>query len=120
MILPMSHAQSDDQFGSGRSQHCTYFSTCWCEPMKNLKAADLSTVRTFPFFECEAMKNLAAVDLSTVHTFLLLSEKKLLSPIKFLIRNPGSRAGPLRGAATNLRTADLSTVRTFPSFAAKR
>ena len=66
------------------------------------------------------MKNLAAVDLSTVYAFLLLGAKKLLSLIKFLIRNPGSRAGPLRGAATNLRAADLSTVRTFPSFAAKR
>ena len=66
------------------------------------------------------MKNLAAVDLSTVRTFLLLGKKKLLSLIAILIRNPGSRAGPLRGAATNLRAADLSTVRTFPSFAAKR
>ena len=71
-------------------------------------------------YQCEAMTNLAAVDPSTVYAFLLLGAKKLLSLIKFLIRNPGSRTGPLRGAATNLRAADLSTVRTFPSCAAKR
>ena len=66
------------------------------------------------------MKNLATLDLSTVYAFLLLGAKKLLSLIKLLIRNLGSRAGVLRGAATNLRAADLSTVRTFPTFAAKR
>ena len=66
------------------------------------------------------MKNLAAVDLSTVCAFLLLGAKNLLSLITTLIRNPGSRAGPLRGAATNLRAVDLSTVRIFPSVAAKR
>ena len=86
--------RSDEKSQSSRSQRCTYFS----------------------IFESEAMKNFAAVDLSTVYAFLLLGAKNLLSLIKFLIRNPGSRAGPLRGAATNLRAADFSTVRTFPIF----
>ena len=66
------------------------------------------------------MQNVEAPNLSIVHTFLFLGTKTLLSLIKLLKQKPGSRAGPLRGTATNLRAADLSTVRTFPSFAAKR
>ena len=93
-----SLARRGDKFKGGRSQHCTYFS----------------------IFCCEAMKNLAAVDLSTVHAFLLLGAKNLLSLIKLLVRNPGSRAGPLRGVATNLRAVHLSIVSAFIFFVAKR
>ena len=81
-------ARSNEKLGSNSSQHCLDFSTFWCQAMKNVEAPDLSIV----------------------YTFLILCTKKLLSLIKRLIEKPGSKAVPLRCAATNLRAVHLSIV----------
>ena len=133
----MSHVRPDDKFGSGRSEHCTDFSTFWCQAMKNLEADHLTSVHPFPYFSAKRWK-IRKHQISALYALFYFRHK-----IAFISnQTPGKKSRIHDGflarrgnrfegvpsqhctvfpifcceAMKNLEAADLSTVNAFPCF----